>query len=48
MLRNRLGEHFAEREIGGNSVMRERVWGKSVLRERLKDHCPERKIGGKL
>ena len=38
MLRERFGEHCAERER----------LGKNVLRERLGEHCAEREIGGKI
>ena len=37
VLRERLGEHSAEREIGG-ALCRERDWGNTVLRERLGEH----------
>ena len=47
MLRDRLGEHCAEREFVG-TASRNRDWGNTVLRERLGEHCVEREIGGTL
>ena len=44
MLREKLGEHCPEREIGG-TLGRERDWGNTVLRERLAEHFTEREIG---
>ena len=46
MLRERLGQYFAEREIGEHGDERGR-FGKTVLRERLGDHWAERKNVGK-
>ena len=39
------GEHCAERERLGNTVLRERDWGNSVLTESLGEHCADRGIG---
>ena len=46
MLRERLGEHCAERGIGEHSA--ERDWANIVLRERLVKHSAEIEIGGSL
>ena len=47
MLRERLGEHCAERIFVG-TVCLERVWGNTVLSESLGEHRNEREIGGNL
>ena len=44
MLIERLGEHCAEREIGG-TLYRERDWGNTIRRERLGEQYDERDWG---
>ena len=56
MLRKRLGEHCAEREVGEHCAEREFMgtlcWeidgGSTVLRDRFEENCAEREIGGSL
>ena len=56
MLRKRLGEHCAEREVGEHCAERELMgtlcWeidgGNTVMRDRFGKHCAEREIGGSL
>ena len=47
MLKERLGEHFAETEIGEHCFEGE-IWGNTLLRERLGEHCAEGEIVGTL